>query len=143
MPTKNVSNIIIPKETIVLDLKELRDMVKVFIKKYYSKSVYSRAVKSKFGYSHRNYTPTITVNSVFQSFIQQNKDSYKSLKKIYRYLNQNYNSKHKLRDLLILKLKNEGYTFNQIKDIIGLSVPRIKQVYYKIKNLIKAKIYSE
>lgn len=138
MTTKNTPNRIILKESYTLDLKELERMVKDFIKKYYEgKKTYKKQVKTEFGYVYRDYKPTITVSSVFRAFKRRNKTIYSSLAKIFRYLNQNYSSKHKLRDVYIFKLKYDGYTFREIAEITGLTIIRIKQIFYEIKSLIK------
>lgn len=63
-------------------------------------------------------------------------DNNKIIRKQFRYLNSNYNSKYKLRDLMIFKLKTNGYSFIQIAEITNLSIVRVKQVYYIVKKII-------
>ena len=140
MTTKNTSSRIILKENSILDLNELEIMVKEFINNCYgSKKMVRKLVRTEFGSSFKLKKITKTLHSVFNEFKRLDNKSSNSFRKLFRYLDKNYNSTHKLRDIHIFKLKYDGYTFTEIVKISGLSIARVKQVYYEIKNLIKIK----
>lgn len=137
MATKNISNRIILKESNALDLKALKKMVKEYIDKYYGdKFKVNKMVKNEFGYSYQNVPAKTTLTTIFNLFKERFIHETRYLKKQFKFLNQNYNSTHKLRDLYIFKLKMDGYNFKQIAEITNLSVVRIKQVYYIVKKLV-------
>ena len=137
MTTKNISNRIILNETNALDLKALQKMVKSYIDKYYGeKRKVNAIVKGKYISSVLSVPAKTTLYTVFNLFKKTFMEDNRCVRKQFRYLNLNYDSKNKLRDLYIFKLKIDGYTFKQISEIIGLSIVRIKQVYYNIKKII-------
>jgi len=138
MIPKDTLNRMTLKDIQLLDLNILENTVKEFIKKYYgSKKLIRKLVKTDSGFSSFEWCkPTKTLHNVFIEFKQLNKDSFNYSKKIFKYLNQNYNSKQKLRDLFIFRLRNEEYSFKEIAEITGLSLIRVKQVYYEIRKII-------
>ena len=138
MVTKNSLNRIILNKNNALDLQALKKMVKEYIDKYYGKKFkVSKHVLNGFCWSFQNVPAKTTLTTVFKLFKKRFAEDNRCIRKQFRYLNQNYNSKYKLRDLMVFKLKTDGYSFMQIAEITGLSIVRIKQVYYIVKKILK------
>ena len=137
MITKETLNRLILNETNALDLQALKKMVKEYIDKYYGEKLnVNGRVKNEYGYTYHGIPAKTTLTTVFNLFKERFMNDNKSIKKQFKYLNSNYNSKYKLRDLMIFKLKIDGYSFVQIAEITNLSKVRIKQIYYIVKKMI-------
>ena len=134
MTTKNISNRIILQVRSTLDLQALKKLVQEYINNYYGEKRKERKiVRNKYLSSILAVPSKITLTTVFNLFERRFIDDTTHIRKVFRYLNHNYSSTHKLRDLYIFKLKMDGYTFKQIVEITNLSIARVKQIYYIVK----------
>lgn len=134
MVNKKATDKIILSTTEIYNLNVLKKLVKEYITKFYGKKlkVGKRITNYNFT-SYQRIDTKVTLTTIFDKF---DKSYGRKFKFDIKLLNKKYQSKYKLRDLYIYKLRKEGYSFAQISDILNMTIGRIKQIFYKLKKII-------